>query len=367
MLKALPRDPEMFFFESFFGKSYSGNPKYIHLALSRTRPNLRSIWVYSAHPHDIPNCDYQVKRGSDEYFYFLARAKYWVNNIQFPVHEKSTETVYLQTWHGTPLKRLGFDIDVEGPEAEAREKAYRESRNWSYLLAQNEFSSRIFSRCFQFDGPILQQGYPLNSIFYSPDLPTVQARVRSQLGISTNKKVILYAPTWRDNNPIGNWVYSPDDVFDFNLWMAQVPEDYVLLLRYHHLVMAPELTNFGNRIISVSDYGDTQELLAISDCLVTDYSSIFFDYLNRDKPIIYYAYDLHTYTETTRNMYMKMDNLPGPVITNFDALVNCISDIDGIEDQYKQKRQDFYQEFCSNDDLGAAERILEVVLAADQP
>ena len=166
LLRSTPRDPEMFFFlESFFGKSYSGNPKYIHQALSRIHPHFRSVWVYNTQPHDIPNCHHQVKRGSDEYFSYLAKSKYWVNNIQFPVHEKSSETIYLQTWHGTPLKRLGFDIEVEGPEAEARETAYRESRNWSFLLAQNDYSTRIFRRCFRFNGPIIQQGYPLKQFF----------------------------------------------------------------------------------------------------------------------------------------------------------------------------------------------------------
>ena len=159
---------------------------------------------------------------------------------------------------------------------------------------------------------------------------------------------------------------SSDDVFDFDFWVSQTPKDYVLLLKYHHLVQAPEISHYGDRIISVSDYGDTQELLAISDCLITDYSSIFFDYLNRDKPIIYYTYDLHTYTEATRNLYMDIESLPGPVITDFDALVSGICDLQGIEGQYRTKRQNFYEEFCSNDDFMAAERVLEVILAKNQ-
>ncbi|TDG11614.1 CDP-glycerol:glycerophosphate glycerophosphotransferase [Seongchinamella unica] len=363
-LSSTERDDNLVVFESFFGKSYSGNPKYIHQELARHYPEFRSVWVYNKQPLDILNCEKQVRRGSDEYFQALAKSKYWVNNIQFPVHEKADDTVYIQTWHGTPLKKLGWDIEVSGPEAGAREKAYRESRNWDYLLSQNSYSTEIFRRCFKFGGKILEQGYPINDIWSSPELDRIKQRVKDSLGIPASKRVVLYAPTWRDNNPLGNWIYKADDVFDYEAWSRNAPSDVVLLLKFHHLVLPPRLNGYEQRIMSVSDYDDTQELLAIADCLITDYSSIFFDYLNSDRPIIYYAYDLAEYQDSTRDMYVSMDQLPGPVVTSFSELLDRVDQLEEVATGFQDLRDEFAAKFCPNDDGSAANRILGEIFKA---
>ena len=172
----------------------------------------------------------------------------------------------------------------------------------------------------------------------------------------------MYAPTWRDNNRIGDWEFEPDNIFDFEQWCEKAPDDCILLLKYHHLVKPPKISSFGDKVISVSDYGDTQELLLIADCLINDYSSIFFDFLNCDKPIIFYAYDIDLYTEKTRDMYMAMEELPGPVVSSFDELLSCVFELDSLDQNTISDRQVFRDRFCSKDDYESAKRILDKVL-----
>ncbi|MBT3120088.1 CDP-glycerol glycerophosphotransferase family protein, partial [Bacillus inaquosorum] len=140
-----PINKKMIFFESFLGKSYSGNPKYIYEKLLELGYSNQFIFIWSYSGKSIiPGNPIIVERESEEYFKYLAESKYWVNNIIFPVHRKREGNIYLQTWHGTPLKKLGFDIEVDGPEKLARENFYLESRNWDYLISANRYSSNIF-------------------------------------------------------------------------------------------------------------------------------------------------------------------------------------------------------------------------------
>ena len=116
--------------------------------------------------------------------------------------------MYIQTWHGTPLKRLGYDIEVDGPEKLARENFYLESRNWDYLLAANKYSSDIFKRAFKFEKEIMLNGYPSNDIFYKNNKLEKIESIQRKLNIPKEKQVILYAPTWRDNESNGSWNHS---------------------------------------------------------------------------------------------------------------------------------------------------------------
>ena len=121
-----------------------------------------------------------------------------MNNIIFPIHKKRKGNVYLQTWHGTPLKKLGYDITIPGPEVDARRNFYKESRNWDYLISSNHYSSEIFKRAFKYDKEVLELGYPINDIFFTNNDDVID-QLKSKLNIDKNKKIILYAPTWKDD------------------------------------------------------------------------------------------------------------------------------------------------------------------------
>ncbi|MBM6619089.1 CDP-glycerol glycerophosphotransferase family protein [Bacillus suaedaesalsae] len=362
-----PLDSKMVFFESFFGKNYSGSPKYIYEEMLRNEKfrDYTFVWSYIGNnPDEIPGDPILVDREREEYYRYLGKAKYWVNNILFPVHRKREGNQYLQTWHGTPLKKLGFDIEIEGPETLARENFYIESRNWDYLISANRYSSEIFGRAFKFDKEIIEKGYPLNDIFYANDLSEKIKTIKSKLNIPSDKKVILYAPTWRDNEMVGSWKHSFNLKFDLEQFYQHLKDDYVLILRMHHLV-AESLhidEKYESFVYELSKYDDIQELYVISDILITDYSSVFFDYANSRKPILFYAYDYDLYRENIRGFYLNMEqDLPGPIIKTSQDLLDSILHIENVSKQYQAKYEDFYNTYCYLDDGNASKRVIETV------
>jgi CDP-glycerol glycerophosphotransferase (TagB/SpsB family) len=360
-------DLKMVFFESFLGKNYSGNPKYIYEQMLKEEKfkDFTFVWSYTGdYPEDIPGDPILVQRETTEFFRYLAKSKYWVSNIILPVHKKREGVVYLQTWHGTPLKKLGFDIDIEGPETLARENFYIESRNWDYLISANRYSSEIFQRAFKYEKEMLEVGYPLNDIFYDDQLENKVRELKTKLNIPLNKKVILYAPTWRDNEMGNSWEHLFELKFDLDNYYEQLKDDYVLVLRMHHLIsdaleISPKYKEF---VYDFSRYNDIQELYVISDLLITDYSSVFFDYANSKRPILFYAYDFEEYKENIRGFYLDMEkDLPGPVLQDENELLHAIETIDEVSNSYKEKYEAFYKRFCSLEDGKSAKRVVDRV------
>ena len=357
----------MVFFESFLGKNYSGNPKYIYEEMIKKEEfkGYKFVWSYSGQrPQDIPGNPIIVDRDTDEYYKYLAKSKYWVSNIIFPVHRKRPENVYLQTWHGTPLKKLGFDIDIEGPETLARENFYIESRNWDYLISANPYSSEIFKRAFKFNKKVLDYGYPANDIFYKEGLGDQVNKIKKKLNIPPYKKVILYAPTWRDNEATNSWEHSFELKFSLDEFYKRFKDEYVLILRMHHLVAdALQIKEeYKSSVLELSKYDDIQELYTISDILITDYSSVFFDYANSRKPMLFFGYDFEEYKDEIRGFYLDMEkNLPGPVIQTGSELLKAIENINIITEEYKDRYDEFYDKLCGLADGTAARRVIAEV------
>ncbi len=359
------RDNQLIIFESNFGKSYSGQPKYVYEELLRQQRAMRAVWVYQGKNKlkNIPGNVIQVHRGSKEYFHFLARAGYWVNNIRFTVTYKPEDTVYLQTWHGTPLKRLGLDIDVEGPEKQARDNFLKESANWDYLVAQNHYSKDIFTRAFNVKGEVLVEGYPANDSLLNLDQEKIQ-EIKQKLSIPKNKKVVLYAPTWRDNARKGNsWNFSFDLKLDLLKLKRKIGRKHIILLRLHHLIADQlDLSGLENFAFDVSKYDDTSEILSISDILITDYSSIYFDFMTTKKPILFYMYDLEDYTSKLRGFYLDVHkDLPGPIVKTEAELISSILKINNISKEYNDKYQELYHIYCGEQKINSAQIIVDKV------
>jgi CDP-glycerol glycerophosphotransferase (TagB/SpsB family) len=362
-----PLDKHMVVFESFLGKNYSGNPKYVYEQMLRDPryKHFTFVWSYLGNnPEDIPGNPILVNRETEEFYKYLAKAKYWVSNIIFPVHRKREGNVYLQTWHGTPLKKIGFDIDIEGPETLARENFYIESRNWDYLISSNPYSSKIFTRAFKFNKEVLEVGYPLNDIFYQKDLQEKVTKVKNKLKIPKDKKVILYAPTWRDNEMVGSWEHAFQLKFDIEEYFEKLHSDHILVLRMHHLISDALVLDekYKDFVYDCSKYNDIQELYIIADMLITDYSSVFFDYANSKKPILFYAYDYEMYKENIRGFYLNMEeDLPGPVLQDGNELLDAIVNIDQVVENYKNKYEEFFERYCSLEDGKASKRVVDRV------
>ncbi|TDB27290.1 FkbM family methyltransferase [Stenotrophomonas sp. ATCM1_4] len=358
LLEQLPLQEDLVLFESFFGRAYAGNPRYIYEALRRMRPDLRCVWAYNG-DEQIPGNPQRVIRGSAEYLRLLAQAKYRVNNILFTAHGRKPQTRYLQTWHGTPLKRLGYDITVTGPEVEARDNLYRESRAWTLLLSENRYSSDVLRRAFRYDGPILEAGYPVADPLVAPVSPREDTLAR--LALPSGHRFVLYAPTWRDSQQVGHWQFDFDLQLDLVKVAAALAPDEILLLRGHHLVSTglQELTLPAN-VRDVSQVDDASELCAIADVLITDYSSIFFDYATTGRPILFYCYDLEHYAEQVRGFYLDMaQDLPGPIARSTEELVALLADLPAVQATHADRYAAFRERFCALNDGSAAERVVD--------
>ena len=233
----LPRKKRLIFFESFLGKNYSDSPKYIYEYLLQSNENYQYVWSVNE-KFQIPGNAKQVKRFSLKYFYYIARANYWVSNSRIPKYlTKPKGTTYLQTWHGTPLKKLVFDMDnIYSADPKYKENFYVQSRRWDYLSSPNEYSSEIFKRAFHYNKQLLEFGYPRNDILYQWNHVSQIDKLKKAMQIPLDKKVILYAPTWRDNDFVARGKYN----FQLQLTLRKMQEkfgsEYVVLLRMHYFI-----------------------------------------------------------------------------------------------------------------------------------
>ena len=278
---------------------------------------------------------------------------------------KREETILLETWHGTPLKRLVFDLnDVVGGVSNYKDKFYRQKEAGDYLLSDNPFSTEKFQSCFMYPREkILEYGYPANDPLYAPDREERAKKIKEKLGIPQDKKVIMYAPTWRDDNyyEIGQFKFDLD--LDVNRLEKEFGDEYVILLRLHYLVVeALDMSKYGDFAINGSAYDDVTDLYLITDILITDYSSVFFDFANLKRPVLYYTYDLEKYRDILHGFYLSMeDDLPGPMLLTNDEVVDAIRNIDKIEEQYRERYEEFYDRFCCIDDGHATERVVNKI------
>ena len=359
-----PINDKKIFFESFKGNYYTDSPKYIYEYLYNHYPNdYEFVWLMND-KKAIPGNPKTVKRNSLAHFKQLATSKYWVMNTKQDFwYVKRSGQVFLSTWHGTPLKRLGFDMDnIHLDNPKTKEIYLKDSKDWDYLISQNPFSTETFPRAFAYDGRILETGYPRNDLLYNADEDKI-AQIKRDLKIPDDKKVILYAPTWRDveTHELEDAKYGLE--LDLNLLIESLGDEYVILIRTHYLISNNlNLDDFRDFALNVSDYEDIAELFLISDLLITDYSSVFFDFANLKRPILFYTYDLEEYENELRGFYIDIKTeVPGPLLKTTEEVLDAICHIDEISEEYSQRYDEFYDRFCSLDDGNASKRIVEAV------
>lgn len=353
-------------FESFFGKSYSDSPKYIYEYLSKNYPGkYHFIWVIDKKGTKIPYNHTKIKRFSYRYFYYLARCKYYVFNGRQPEWSRKREgNVFLETWHGTPLKKLVFDQDdITSASPRYKAQVFQQSRAWDYLIAANYFSSEVFRRCFMYNKIMLETGYPRNDILHAENKEEIATSIRKKLNIPIDKKTILYAPTWRDDEFYGKGKYKFTLHLDLRMLKEQLGDEYVILLRTHYFIAdSLDVTGLEDFAYNLSKYDDISELYLISDILITDYSSVFFDYANLKRPMLFFTYDLEKYRDVLRGFYIDIENeLPGPLLFTTEEVIDGIKNIDKISSKYSEKYKQFYEKFCGLEDGHASEKVARAV------
>lgn len=364
--KKLPIQEDLIVFESGLGKQYSDSPRAIYEELIRRGDTRTKIWVYNG---KLPTADahtFVVKRLSPQYFWYLARAKYWVNNQNFPYYiTRRKGGVYLQTWHGTPLKKMQHDLEhIEGRGAGYLDRVTQAGQQWSHLLSPSPYATSAFSTAFRHSAEVIEAGYPRNDILNNSDMHKVGESVRRKLDLPEGKKVLLYAPTFRDDQNISGNRFGFALPFDLERFAAEFGEEYVLLLRMH-VVVTSRITipdHLSEAVRDVSAYDDINELYLASDALITDYSSVFFDYSILERPIIFFAYDLENYRDHLRGFYLDYNaDLPGPVVTSESDLWKTISSLDTTASELSARSAEFSSAYAPEDDGQAAMRVVDAV------
>lgn len=348
---------ETIVFESFGGKNYSDSPKYIYEYMQKHYPKLNYIWVFkNPNQNVITGNAVKVKKGSKEYYDAYSKAKFWVTNARLPLYlNKKNNQIYIQTWHGTPLKRLANDMKIVRMPGTTTPKYkknfYAETSRWDYLISPNRYSTNIFKTAFWMDeNRTLEIGYPRNDILVnrSNDQEYIE-KLKKELNIPKGKKIIMYAPTWRDDEFVKKGKYLFDLKINLENLQKELGDEFVILLRMHYLISnALDLSGYEDFAIDVSNYNDISELYLISDALITDYSSVMFDFGILKRPQYFFAYDIEKYDKGLRGFYMDyMNDLPGEIITDEFKLAEELKDIDKHKEKYKDKIERFYDKFCS--------------------
>lgn len=371
-------DAKTVLFESFMGRSYGDSPKALYEAMLADPRfgDFTFVWAFKKPSlyRDEPEFARAtvVRRGSQAYYEALATAKYWISNSRLPDHVvRKPEQVYVQTWHGTPLKRLGFDIQIETSAAmhtthELQERYAIDARRYTHMLSPSAFASEKFRSAFNLDALhdhdiIVEEGYPRNDVlarFTNED----RERIRERLGIPAGRKALLYAPTWRDNQHVSGVGYTLTLPIDFDLLQRELGDEYVILFRAHYFVSNQfDFERYRGFVINASDEPDINDLYIASDLLVTDYSSVFFDYANLGRPIVFYMYDLEAYASEIRGFYLDLDELPGPIVTTEPELIAAVRAAGTPDEALTEKYRRFAERFTSLDDGHASERVIERV------
>ena len=319
------QDDKLILFNSFGGKKYDDSPKAIYEFLREDKrfKGYKFVWAFHEPEKFVVPGAKVIKTDNLNYFLTAMKARVWITNsgIERGLSFEKKGTIYINTWHGTPIKYMGSDEYKIKPSRMPECKYDRQN-------AQSKFEADIFSRVFDIPYErMLVCGYPRNDVLIHND-PETQKRYKEKLGIPFDKKVLLYAPTFREyeRDAARNCVLKPP--IDFDKWESVLGDGYVVLMRCHYEVA--KLLGVGMDgvfVKDVSDYPILNDLMLASDILISDYSSIIYDFAILDRPIVVYTYDFDTYKEK-RGMYIDVrEELPGGSVTE-DELLEIIKTLD---------------------------------------
>ncbi|MGW1258363.1 bifunctional glycosyltransferase/CDP-glycerol:glycerophosphate glycerophosphotransferase [Streptomyces sp. NPDC002513] len=359
-----PLDPDLAVYCAYWGRGYACNPAAIHAKARELAPRLRSVFLVEPDAADsMPKDVEYAVLGSPAAWDVLARARFLINNANFADGVvKRPGSVHLQTQHGTPLKKMGVDQSTYPVVAAASgsfAKLLTRVDRWDYNLSSNPHSTRMWERAFPGSYETLEYGYPRNDVYYTATADDV-ARVRRELGVPEGRTALLYAPTHRDH------ATGFDAPLDLAAFCEAIGDEYVVLLRAHYFYDRGTARGDG-RIIDVTRHRSAEDVCLAADALITDYSSIMFDYANLDRPIVVYADDWDVYREVRGVYFDLMAAPPGRVARTPGELTALFRDGAYADASAAALRAAFRQRFCPFDDGRAAERVVRRVLLGEPP
>ncbi|MER6014952.1 bifunctional glycosyltransferase/CDP-glycerol:glycerophosphate glycerophosphotransferase [Streptomyces bluensis] len=358
----LPVKKRLVVFESHLGRQYSDSPRALYEEMRRQGLRFEAVWAYADSPEGFPEDAVLVRRWSMPYLKALARAEFWIDNQSYPLKlTKRPGTTYIQTWHGSALKRMGFDE----PEWKLRSRSEQAAQQrtldrFDRFLVRSEHDVRTLARAFRLkEKTLLRVGYPRNDALVRARETPGRPPQAAELGIPEDKQVLLYAPTFRRREQ-----RRFELPFDVERFADTFGDRYVLLVRSHylnHVVLPPSVRG---QVVDVSSHHDVTPLLSLADGLITDYSSVMFDYALLDRPMFFFAYDYEEYVHEGRGTYFDLlERAPGPVVRTEDDLYAALGSLQQQSAKYSGARERFVADFGEYDKGHAAESVVDEFFA----
>lgn len=365
-------DEDLIFYETRDGNSIVDSPYslYLELASNKKYKNFKHVWSINSDIKDIKKSIPEslrlktifVERGSIEYADTLLKAKFLISNSTLEsFFVKRPDQIYINTWHGTPLKFMGFDIPGMVNHSQ---NVLRNFLMADYIISPNAHTSKIFIESYKlngiYEGEILEGGYPRIDMTINGDKNFIKNKIKACGTKISDKPIILYCPTWKGTE-VSNASDDINQIIKETLILVkEFGNEYDVLLKVHPFVFnkireEEEISNY-----LISDLIDANELLGITDILVTDYSSIFFDFLVTKKPIIFYSWDKDLYQEN-RGMYLLDSELPGPVSENITELIANIRLVDSNQREFLKKYDDLASRMVPYDDGNVTTKYIDYI------
>ena len=364
--RRMPLDENLAVFYAYWGRGVACNPAAIYRKVNELKGDVAGVWIVSQQSVGLvpDGVDYVVPQ-SLRYYLTIARATYFVGNIGFPSDWVKREgQLQVMTHHGTTLKSMGLDLKqfpVAARNLNFDQHMKRVSR-WDFSVASSSYSDGVWRRAYPGSYESLPFGQPRNDLFFTATHDD-QRRMRAELGIPDDKIAILYAPTFRD------WERDDEVQLDLERFTEQIGPEYVVMARSHYYRRAAAgMTKFAeSAVIDVSEYPDVQPLCLAADILLTDYSSIQFDYAILGRPVVIYAHDWDLYLKLRGTYFDLLGEAPGAVATTEQELIEVIRSREYESQAARQKLAAFRDRFCEFEDGRAAERVVRRVFLGERP
>ena len=346
---------------SYYGRGYGDNPKYIVEDLLKRKLDLDIVWLVKNEKEaaTLPKGIKTAVFGSYGSVYHLSTAKIWIDNCRKAFRIKKKNQYYMQTWHGFALKRIEKDVADTFPPYDIKE-AIKDAAGTDVIVSDSRFMTGIYKNSFWYDGEVCEWGSPRNDCIVNPTEDNSK-KIKSALGISESTKTVLYAPTFRADHSTA--CYGIDYNRLIHALESKFNEKFTVLVRLHpNIVHKCTDIPFSENVVNATLYPDMQELLAFADIVISDYSSLMFDFSLMFKPCFQFATDINEY-KADRNFYFELDNLPFDLAHNNDELESIILEFN--EDSYKARLSEFFEAVgMIRDGLASqrcADRIVQVI------
>lgn len=345
------------YFESFYGRKANDNPYALDRVIARRFPEMKRYWGVVDASVPVPPGAVAVVSGTHEWWQARGTSRYVIINDWIRGRfVRQPFQIVLQTWHGSMFKRIG--LDRPNPPASTRKALEIEKSKWTALLSQNRHSSEIFATAYAWNGVLFEEGYPRNdSMIWSNG-----AALRARLGIRAEQTVVLYAPTWRDNAETKLAFLDPEQLRE------DLGDDFIVMVRGHSRTLSIATGSRAAGVIDVTTYPDVSELFLAADVLITDYSSLMFDYSVTGKPMIFFVPDLDEYRDDIRGVYFDLAvEAPGPVVYRQEEVLRSLRRLSEDRSTYAERYRLWQERFNAHDDGHSAERVVDRLFELPAP